>query len=96
MKEEKSERTTLSIRMSKQEKEEIMNAAKRHNEEMSGYCRRILIESARNPFYTGKDVMEQLCHIGYDMSRLNKENINEVFEEINKRGAWICQTLSSR
>lgn len=54
------------------------------------------MESALNPIYTGKDVVQILMGIGYDMRRLSSDNFKEVMTKINERGAWLCQILSSK
>lgn len=67
----KEKRTAISIKMSVEERDVIAQAAKAHGETSSGYVRRILMESALNPIYTGKDVVQILMGIGYDMRRLS-------------------------
>ena len=88
--------TSLSIRMNEEEREEIRDAAVKHNETMSAFSKRVLLEVARNSLYTGKDVMQILGDISYDMVRLRIENQEEVIREINKKGEALCQILSSR
>lgn len=88
--------TSLSVKMSKEELVEIDNAAKAHGETKSGYSRRVLVESARHPFYTGKDVMQFLMQISYDMMQMTEENAAETISQINEKGARICQILSSK
>lgn len=88
--------TTLSVKMSKEEIAVIEKAAEDHGETKSGYARRVLRESAEYPFYTGRDVMQLLMQISYDMIQMNKDNVEETISQINKRGAIICQILSSK
>lgn len=86
--------STLSVKMNKEELAVIERAAKEHGETKSMYARRVLKESAEHPFYTGKDVMQVLMQISYDMSQMTEENIAETIFRINERGARICQILS--
>ena len=88
--------TALSIKMNKEEIAAVDKAAKEHGETRSKYARRVLVESANYPFYTGEDVMQFVMEIAVDMARLNGENFNEVSAEINKKGSVICQILSSK
>lgn len=94
MKKEKS--IPLSIKMSEDEKAIVKQAATDCGETVSGYARRVLLESARSPIYTGKDVMQTLLCIGYDMKRLTWSNHEEIISQINAKGEYICQLLSSR
>lgn len=82
--------------MSEEEKAIVKQAATDHGETMSRYARRVLLESARSPIYTGKDVMQALLGIGYDMSRLTGKNQEEVITQINTKGEDICRLLSSK
>lgn len=86
----------LSIKMSKEEKELIACAAKQHGEKLSGYVRGILIDHAQGNPFTGKDVVQILMGISYDLRRLSPENRGEVISEINEKGATLCQFLSSK
>lgn len=86
--------TALSVKMSKEEIAVIEEAAKAHGETKSGYARRVLKESAEHPFYTGKDVMQFLMQISYDMLQMTEENAAETMLRINERGAIICRILS--
>lgn len=88
--------TSLSIRMNEEEREEIRDAAIKHDETMSAFSKRVLLEAARNPLHTGKDVIQILANISYDLVRLRIENQEEVISEINKKGEAICRILSSR
>lgn len=88
--------TTLSIKMSKKEAEIIAEAAKRKGETRSGYARRVLLESAQKPIYTGKDVMQTLWGIGWLMQRMTPENSQQAIKEINTEGEYICRILSSK
>jgi len=88
--------TSLSVKMSKEERAAIEKAARERGERMSGYARRVLMESVNDPFYTGKDVMQFLMQISYDMACMNEGNLSEMISEINRKGALACQILSSR
>ena len=88
--------TSLSIRMNEEEREEIRDAAMEHNETMSSYSKRVLLESVRNPLYTGKDVIQLLAGISYDMTRLQIENQEAVISEINRKGEALCRILSTK
>ena len=92
----KKKRTSISIKMSEEENDIITQAAKDHGESVSGYARRVLMESAVSPIYTGKDMMQIFLGISYDLRRLTWENHQEVIPQINTKGAYICQCLSSR
>lgn len=94
MKKEKG--TTISVKMSEKEKDIIRQAAEDHGENISGYIRRVSLESATSPIYTGKDVMQTLMGISYDMMRLRWENHEEVIPQINAKGESICRLLSSK
>ena len=88
--------TSLSVRMKKEERDEIQDAAMKHNETLSSYSKRVLLESVRNPLYTGKDVIQILEGISYDMTRLRIENQEAVISEINRKGEALCRILSTR
>lgn len=88
--------TSLSVRMSKEERDEIHDAAVKHKETLSSYSKRILLEAARTPPFTGKDIIQILANISYDMMRLRIENQEEVINEINRKGEALCRILSSR
>lgn len=92
----KEKRTSISIKMSKEENDIITQAAKNHGESVSGYARRVLMESAASPIHTGKDVMQTILGISYDLRLLTWENHQEVIPQINAKGAYICQCLSTR
>lgn len=92
----KKTNTSLSIKISKEEVAAIESKAKECGETKSGYARRVLMESVKNPFYTGEDVMRIMMQISYDMACLNEDNYKEVIPKINRKGAWICQILSLR
>lgn len=92
----KEKSNPLSIKMSEEEKAIVKQAATDHGETVSRYARRVLLESARSPIYTGKDVMQTLLGISYDMSCLTWENHEEVITQINMKGEHICRLLSSK
>lgn len=92
----KKNNTVISVKMSKEEAEEITNTARMHHETRSGYARRLLIESARNPLYSNKDVILILMELAGDMQRMTEDNCFEIIKEINSKGERICQILSSR
>lgn len=54
------------------------------------------MESVENPIDTKQDVMRIMMGISYDMMRLNENNYKKVIPEINEKGAWVCQILSSK
>lgn len=86
----------LSVKMSEEELQLIKNAAENHHETQSSYARRILVESASESLNTNKDVLECLLGISYDLQRLSLSNADEVINQINKKGAIICQILSTK
>lgn len=86
----------LSIKMSEEEKAIVKQAATDHGENVSGYARRVLLESARSPIYTGKDVIQTLLGVSHDMRRLTWENHEDVITQINTKGEYICRLLSSK
>ncbi|GEM_PF-7012884 len=86
----------LQTKMSEEEYLEIQQAAEKNNETVSGYSRRILLESARTPISTQKDVTGILMNISFDMQALQYDNTEKMISRINEKGRLLCQTLYSR
>ncbi|MCI5653482.1 MAG: DUF6290 family protein, partial [Lachnospiraceae bacterium] len=66
--------TSVSIRMNKEEKERIQQAANMCNETVSAFSKRILLETISAPLFTRKDMVQILGDLSYDMLRMTPDN----------------------
>lgn len=89
-------RLPVSVKLNAEEKNAISQAAKAQGESIGSYMRRVSVEAARNPFYTGMEVMQALLEISHDLSHLTMDNHATVIPELNRKGENICRILSSK
>jgi len=84
-----------TVKLSAEEEQIIMRAAEISGEGLSTFMRRVALEAAINPLSADKIKMQILFDVAVDMALLNEDNFEETIHKINRKGAKLCQILSS-